>query len=32
MWPLAGIMVIPLEREVAAPFAMRQLADHGVRD
>ena|SRR5918994_7618068 len=30
--PLEGITVVSLEQAVAAPFAMRQLADHGARD
>ncbi len=29
---LEGVTVVPLEREVAAPFATRQLADRGARD
>jgi hypothetical protein len=31
-YALEGITVVPLEQEVAAPFAMPQLADHGARD
>jgi hypothetical protein len=29
---LEGITVVALEQEVAAPFATRQLVDHGARD
>ena len=32
MRPLEGITVVPLEREVAAPFAACRLADRNMRD
>ena len=31
MLPLAGITILSFEQAVAAPFAMRQLADLGAR-